>query len=621
MATLVSGWGRAVLVVVGVLVAVGAGAQEGVRARAIVGTEGVVSAAGMVELGALVEEMRRSGELRLLERRADRSVAGRVHEGFEQRYRGVRVLGGGVSRQRAGGETVSVFGTIYEGIGLDVAPAFSPGEALARLEARAGVGAASGAPPELLVLPTWRGGTVLAYRAAMRDVHVWFLDAGSGAVLFREPLWDEQAAVGSGVGILDRRKKLSVSRDGEDFLAWDLLRPAEIVTLDLRYAGRRTDELLFDPEARWTVDDVARDDNNDWRDPSVVDVHAYLGATYDYLLARQRWNGLDGDGGRILGMVNIAPILANAFYAPPPFGPEGTGVVAFSKEDDGTPLTALDIVAHEAMHGVTFHGVHRRTGSDLLPYLDILPGPASFEAGGQTFRCGETYTALPELGYFFPGGEAPPFEFACAEGRLLLFAETGGAVNEAYSDIVATAVEFAARGPDGGNYTMGEDLGVPIRSLEDPGSLPLVPVPEFDLTFPDAAGGIVRFLVFLFEDEEGEEFPLFSPFGSVDGETIITLPSVGYTGVHWNSTVLSHAFYLAVEGGVNRTTGLAVEGVGADGRADVERAFFRAMTDLMPPLVDFRTAAAVIRQSAADLFGMDSPTLRAVDEALRAVGL
>ena len=34
-------------------------------------------------------------------------------------------------------------------------------------------------------------------------------------------------------------------------------------------------------------------------------------------------------------------------------------------------------------------------------------------------------------------------------------------------------------------------------------------------------------------------------------------------GVHINATIVTHAFYLAIEGGTNRTSGLSVQGVGA----------------------------------------------------------
>ena len=45
------------------------------------------------------------------------------------------------------------------------------------------------------------------------------------------------------------------------------------------------------------------------------------------------------------------------------------------------------------------------------------------------------------------------------------------------------------------------------------------------------------------------------------------------------------------------------------------------MTHLMPARTSFRMTAAVIRQSAVDLFGAGSATHRAIDQALNAVGL
>ena len=98
--------------------------------------------------------------------------------------------------------------------------------------------------------------------------------------------------------------------------------------------------------AGWVASDVAWDADNDWRDQAVVDAHAYGGFTYDYLFAQQGWRGMNGRDGRILSMVNVGRAGENnAFFYPPPFGPEGTGVVAFGQFEDGTPLTSVDIVA------------------------------------------------------------------------------------------------------------------------------------------------------------------------------------------------------------------------------------------------------------------------------------
>ena len=62
-------------------------------------------------------------------------------------------------------------------------------------------------------------------------------------------------------------------------------------------------------------------------------------------------------------------------------------------------------------------------------------------------------------------------------------------------------------------------------------------------------------------------------------------------------------------------------GVGAQNREQIERVFFRAMTQLMPGGPSFGTAGAVIRQSAIDLYGASSAAAQAVNQALTAVGL
>ena len=558
-------------------------------------------------LDARVDALVRTNALVLASRQPDVSLSGRVHETFQQYHAGVPVHGGGISRQLANaGLTVSIFGTIYQEIDLDITPQLAQYEALALVEQRAGAGPATDDPLTLVIVPTPFDTYVLAYRATMRDFRTYFLDAHSGAIVHVENEVDEQGAiVGIGVGVNNDRKKVSASPAGGGFQTYDRLRPAEIVTLDLRHADARVDSLLDPRGTRWVAGDVAWDADNDWRDPAVVGAHVYGGFTYDYLFAQQGWRGMTGRDSRILSMVNIGRDVANAFFAPPPFGPEGTGVVAFGTKQDGTPIVSADVVAHEMMHGVIHFSVTSHTGSGLLDTHRYVRGPSSFTYDGRTFRCGAVWVL--EDGRRLP--------ILCDDGRFLLFANHGGAINEAYSDIIGTAVEFSVHEPGVGplraDYVMGEDTGQPIRSLENPLSIAAVG----SYRYPDAWGHEFRFLV-----ADDGEFIYYTSIGFVAGQQF-TLRGSGYDGVHWNSTILSHAFYLAIEGGQNRSTGLTVQGVGAANRHQVERAFFRSMTHLMPARTSFRMTAAVIRQSAVDLFGAGSATHRAIDQALNAVGL
>ncbi len=105
-------------------------------------------------------------------------------------------------------------------------------------------------------------------------------------------------------------------------------------------------------------------------------------------------------------------------------------------------------------------------------------------------------------------------------------------------------------------------------------------------------------------------FVSFFDTGSTDGG-----------GVHLNSTLLSHAFYLAVKGRRNATSSLSVNGVGAANRAQIEKVFFRAETQLMPNNASLPMAAAAVVQAAIDLYGEGGAATQAVTQAMAAVGL
>ena len=105
------------------------------------------------------------------------------------------------------------------------------------------------------------------------------------------------------------------------------------------------------------------------------------------------------------------------------------------------------------------------------------------------------------------------------------------------------------------------------------------------------------------------------------GREAFLMGTANQGGIHINMTILGHAFYLAVEGGTNATSGLAVQGVGGAQRAQIEQAFFRGMTVLMPNTPSLFVAALAIHQAAVDLFGVSSAPAQAIAQALGAVGL
>ena len=578
---------------------------------------------------ATVDRMAQTGDLVVVSRLDDGTLEDRTHEYLAQHYAGIPIYGGGVSRQLDGsGVTVSLFGTLHREMNVDTAPALSGAEVAALLEDMHGGEILAGGEPSLGILPLPDGSYALAWLVAMSDGYFYFADAGDGRIVHRLNAVREQSAVGAGDSSKGNPQKVSTTQTNGRFQAHDRMRPAELVTLDLRFNFLRYDRLVFGHliddlppgEPIWTADDYATDADNDWDDPTVVDVHAYTGWTYDYFSARHGWEGIDGENGRAISMVNMA--VANAFFASPPFGPEGTGVFGYGRFTDETseePLTTLDIVGHELMHGVTHFSVSNRTGDEFGLVTDF---PTSARLGPQSFttRSGRTYTCNTAR---FPGLVLTPYgpdvglvPAWCINGRFLLASSQGGAINEGYSDIFGESLGFFYEDEGvSADYVVGGDFKEDraVRSMVDPKSLR-------DGFYPDVYRDRYEFALTL-DEQLG---PDYSGFVFVDGQYFGSVgpngEGFGYGGVHWNSLILSHAFYLAIEGGTHRTSGMTVEGVGGDNRAEMEAIFFRAMRDLMPAASSLPIAAAVIRQAAADL-APGGAAQRAVDQALRAVGL
>ena len=549
---------------------------------------------------ALIEHMVRDAELVRRAISDDRLLPNRQHERFTQYHRGVPVYGGDISRQTAGGVTVSIFGSIYTQIDLDLTPGLSAHEAAAILENESGARLVGNTRPTLTILPTLDGGYALTYRALLGNARTYFLDAHTGQVLIEIDEIKSQSAVGLGTGVWGDAKKVSATQV-VGFVAQDLLRPARIRTLDTRGSQAALDRLTA--AFAWArFSDNAADSDNTWTDGAVVDAHVQTGWVYDYFFKRHGRNGLNGENGAIFGVVHRRPsrrsgLLNNAAFLRPPFGPGGGGVMLYGETDRGAPVVALDVVAHELMHGVTHFSARLASGL----FLDGV-GPFSFTYRGRVFSCGSTtfYGVLARCD---------------TAGRFVTASSPPGAINEAFSDMTGVSVEFffqeTGAGPLTADYLIGEDIpGMgTFRRIDSPRVLS---INSSGVSYPDHFRRRLRFVVV--------EGGIVDPWVFLDG-TVYFVRDINGGAVHWNSTILSHAFYLAIEGGRNSTSRRTVQGVGGANREEVERVFFRAMTGLMPRFPTLPLAATVIRRSAIDLFGSTSAVSRAVSQALLAVGL
>ena len=191
-----------------------------------------------------LDRMMRDGELRVRQRRQDALVPGRLHERADQYFRGVRVFGADIARQLQNGQSVSVYGTLYEDIAVDTSATIDAGRALALVSARTGVELGGDTRPELFVLPLDGGGYALTWRlrvATGTDARQYFIDAHSGAPVLDYSDRKTQAAVtGSSRGVLGDAKKISVLSTGGRFLTSDKKRPPAIAWSIVLLAGRRT---------------------------------------------------------------------------------------------------------------------------------------------------------------------------------------------------------------------------------------------------------------------------------------------------------------------------------------------------------------------------------------------
>lgn len=140
-----------------------------------------------------------------------------------------------------------------------------------------------------------------------------------------------------------------------------------------------------------------------------------------------------------------------------------------------------------------------------------------------------------------------------------------GALNEGFSDIFGKMVEYYSHGLSGTiDWIMGDSVGVPLRNLKDPNS--------------QISG----------ECGQGNPYPAnmsqyYDPSSLSDG------------GVHCNSNIFSHSFYMLALGLSN-----------AIGISDAEKIYFRALTTHLTSQAQFIDARLACVQSATELFGASS---------------
>jgi Zn-dependent metalloprotease len=555
-------------VAVAVVVAAGAlvmtarpsGQVPGERPAEPAATSFAVAGQRAADLDRQLAALDRIGALRLSASVEDVMLEGRVHDRLQQYVGEARVFGGEVVRQRSANGVEAILGQIYQDLRLDARPMLTAEQAAARAAALTGRAPVRGRSPELVVLPLDDGSFRLTWYMHVltrSDLLALFVDARTGEETLRFSDLRSQAAVGTGTGVLNDRKKVSARQSGGMFFADDALRPPALLTYDLKGSPERT-LLILDGDLAPSQSDIASDTDNTWTDGAVVDAHAYVGFTYDYYFKRFQRRGVDNNDRRVRAIVHPA------------------------NRDD--LLTYPDEIVSIFMLNAFWCGACGSDGNGYMLFGEGLPQRFFLTGSGQSVT------------YFSAGFDIVAHEFTHGVTQFtsnLIGRNEPGALNEAFSDMMAVGADFFTAGSGGlskpANYVLGEDVFVPFR----PGSV----AGTRSLSDPMSVGGQ--------PDHYSRRFT-----GPEDNG-----------GVHINATIPGHAFFLAIEGGTNRTSGIIVTGVGAANRVQIERVFYRAFTQLLPSSASFSLARQATLQAASDLFGTSSPAFRAVADAWTAVGV
>ena len=167
----------------------------------------------------------------------------------------------------------------------------------------------------------------------------------------------------------------------------------------------------------------------------------------------------------------------------------------------------------------------------------------------------------------------------------LNYSNESGALNEATSDIMGSMVELRADGGvvSGDTWKIGEDAYTPgtagdaLRRMDNPNAV-----------------------------------------GDPDHYSLRYTGSADNGGVHTNSSIVNHAYYLMAAGGTNRVSGVTVASVGTSA---MEKIWYRALTTYFTSSTNFAAARTATINASNDLYGAGSAQSNTVTNGWCAVGV
>lgn len=303
--------------------------------------------------------------------REDHDELGMTHLRLQQVERGVPVLGGELMvHYDAAGSLRTLDSTYVDGVDqVDVIPTMTSSDAIAIAErhfSRAYEIEERNVEVDTeatLVVHVPASGTAattpkLAYHLDLRsprNVHLWVdyaIDAHTGEVI--ESYNKVMSALGSGLGTSGASRPIEITQDGSTYQLIDLSRtPNGIETYDAKNKGVEAPGIGLIPGTGSLPGELVTSSSatSGW-DSAAVDAHYYAGVTYDFYKTAFGRKGVDDTDRKIVSSVHVLESWNNAQWA------EYDGKQMLYGDGDGVkfgPLSgALDVVAHELTHGVTF---------------------------------------------------------------------------------------------------------------------------------------------------------------------------------------------------------------------------------------------------------------------------
>ncbi|MBK7932290.1 MAG: M4 family metallopeptidase [Acidobacteria bacterium] len=175
----------------------------------------------------------------------------------------------------------------------------------------------------------------------------------------------------------------------------------------------------------------------------------------------------------------------------------------------------------------------------------------------------------------------------------LTYSSESGALNESMSDVFGSMTELYSRGGvvTGDTWKIGEQSYTPATS-----------------------GDALRYM-------DNPHLAGNGGYTSNDDPDHYTERYTGTAdsgGVHINSGIANHAYYLAAAGGTHHLSGVTVTGIGA---TDAARIWYRALTVYMTSGTNFSAARTAMLNAATDLFGSSSAQYTTIATTWCAVGV